>query len=299
MTISPSQPERGNDLPRGRQFDRLINAHCAITDAPPSGNDIGFICSCFIRFPLPHGPAGSQFERFDGDFRATFMAPPSIGLPFGRVPRLLLIHFTTQAVRTRSRDIALGPSLSNFMKSLFTRPTGGRHGSIKPFKEQLLRTLSLSTTQSLLSNGHARLTNVPVADEFEVHWSALEGTAKSGLPAFLRLGERMFTEMLTRAVPVDLRAVRALQQSALALDVYFWTTLRTRDLPRTHPTRIPWAAIHQQFGTAYASQSDFAIAFRHALRNVQMVYPALRCSTTDSHLVLQRSSPSVPGRPGR
>jgi len=83
VTISPSQPQSGNDLPQGRQFDRLINAHCAITAAPPSGNDIGFICSCFIRFPLPHGPAGSQFERFDGDFRATFMAPPSIGLAQG------------------------------------------------------------------------------------------------------------------------------------------------------------------------------------------------------------------------
>lgn len=99
--------------------------------------------------------------------------------------------------------------------------------------------------------------------------------------------------------PVDLRAVKALQQSALALDVYFWTTYRVHDGWRTLPARIAWNSLHKQFGTAYASQSDFAIAFRRALEHTQMVYPELRCSTTDAYLVLHRSSPSVPRRSGR
>lgn len=286
-------------LPPGRQLDRLVNAHCAIKAALPTGDEIGFICSAFVRFPLPHGPSGSEFARFDGDFKATFMCPSDIGLPYGRVPRLLLIHFTSQVVRERSRDIALGSSLSGFMKSLFTSPTGGSHGSIRSFKDQLLRTLSLSTTQSLLSPESARLSNAPIADEFQVHWSALEGHSRSGLPARLRLGERMYNEMLTKAVPVDLRAVKALQQSALALDVYFWTTYRVHGGWRTLPARIAWSSLHKQFGTAYASQSDFTIAFRRALEHVLMVYPELRCSTTDMHLVLYRSLPSVPRRSGR
>lgn len=283
----------------GRRFERLVDAHCAIAATPPAGDEIGFICSCFVRYPLPHGPSGNTLVRKDGDLKATYMSPPDIGLPYGRVPRLLLIHFTTQAVRTRSRDIALGPSLSSFMKSLFTSPTGGRNGSIRQFKDQLLRTLALSTTQSLLSKERAKLTNAPVAHEFEIHWSALEGNSRSGLPARLRLGERMFSEMLTSAVPVDLRAVKALQQSALALDVYFWTTYRVHDGWRTLPARIAWDSLHKQFGTAYASQSDFTIAFRRALEHAQMVYPALRCSTTDAHLVLYPSSPSVPRRSSR
>lgn len=227
------------------------------------------------------------------------MCPSDIGLPYGRIPRLLLIRFTTLAVRERSSVIELGRSLSSVMKALGMTPTGGRNGNIQPFKEQVLRTLSLLATQSLFADECAQLRNAPLADEFEIHWSALDGLPRTGLPARLRLGERMFHEMLTRAVPLDLRAVKALQQSALALDVYFWTTYRVHVGWRTLPASIAWAALHKQFGTAYASQSDFTIAFRHALAHVQMVYPALRCSTTDAHLILYRSDPSVRRRPSR
>lgn len=125
------------------------------------------------------------------------------------------------------------------MKSLFTSVSGGEHGSIAPFKKQLLRTLSLTTTLSLVKDDQAQLKNAPLADEFEVHWVVLRTDQKSGLPARVQLGERMFNHMLRHAVPLDMRAVRALQQSPLALDVYFWTTYRAscRTYSR-HPHRL-------------------------------------------------------------
>lgn len=299
MKLAEGASADDGDRPSEHRFERLVDAHCAIAAAPPVGDEIGFICSSFVRYTLPHRAMASNIlQRRDGDLRVTFMSPPEVGLPYGKVPRLLLIHLTTQALRTRTRDIDLGASMSQFMKSLSTSVTGGRNGSIRPFKSQLLRTLSLTTTLSLLDDRQACLTNAPVVDTFEVHWAVLQTDRRSGLPARVRLGERMFNQMLTSAVPVDLRAVRALQQSVLALDLYFWTTYRAPRVACTHAARIACADLQAQFGAGYKAGSDFKIALRRALAQVQMVYPALRASIGESHFVLHRSPPSVPRRQG-
>lgn len=295
------RPSAGTNLAlRGQKFDRLVSANCQITAAQPTGDEIGYLCSSFVRFPLPHSAIRANvFERRDGKVVTTFMSPPSTGMPYGKWPRLLLIFLTTEAVRKRSREINLASSMSHFMKSLCTSVTGGPNGSIRPFKDQLIRTLSLTSTLSIMNSDEAEFRNSPLADEFEIHWAVVCTDQRSGLPARIRLGERMFDQMLKSAVPVDMRAVRAIQQSPLSLDVYAWSTFRAHHVAATHAARISWAELHAQFGTGYASQSDFKIAFRSALEQVQMVYPKLRCDATGSHFVLRKSAPSVPRAPAR
>lgn len=280
-----------------RLAHRLSDAHCCIAASAPAGDEIGFICSTFVRYTLPHRkPPGHTFERRDGLRVITFMSPPHIGLPSGKVPRLLLIHLTTQAVRTRERDIDLCASMSSLMKLVGERVTGGAHGTVGRFKDQVLRTISMTATTSLDTADTSHLQNAPMADEFFISWTALSNDNRSGLPAKIRLGERIFNEMLTKAVPIDLRAVRAVRQSPLALDLYNWSTYRTyrmHRLPPGRPVHIPWAGLRQQFGSAYKSESDFKIAFKSALKQVQLVYPALRCEARDSHFVLHHSPTSV------
>ena len=52
-------------------------------------------------------------------------------LPFGNFPRLILAWLCTEAVRTRSRVIVLGPSLAKFMKTLGIYSSGGGRDQIK------------------------------------------------------------------------------------------------------------------------------------------------------------------------
>lgn len=61
-------------------------------------------------------------------FTLSLMAPTKIGLPYGTVPRLLLAWMTTEAVKTQSRELELGDSLSGFMRELDLVPTSGRWG---------------------------------------------------------------------------------------------------------------------------------------------------------------------------
>lgn len=278
-----------------RKFERLYAANSEIEASLPAGDDIGFLCSDFVRFTLPHRAiAEHAFEREDGKRLLTYMAPPTVGLPYGKWPRLVLIYLTTQAVRTRSREIDLGVSMSRFMKSLGAQVTGGPTGSIRQFKQQLIRTAALTWNLSEMTDRRALVNNALLVDELEVNWIVICTDQKSGLPSRVRLGERIFSQMLASAVPLDMRAVRAIQQSPLAMDLYAWLTFRARAAPSTHATRIGWASLKKQFGGGYNSESDFKIAVQSALAKVLMVYPELSCEATQSHFVIRRSKPSVP-----
>lgn len=152
-----------------RLAHRLSDAHCRIVESEPARDEIVFLCSDFVRHTLPHRACASNtFERRDGEDTITLMAPPNIGLPYGRWARGILIFLTTQAVRTNSREIDLGPSLSGFLKSLGADATGGATGTIRAFKLQAVRTLAMSATLSRLDEVKAQLQNSPVADNFEI-----------------------------------------------------------------------------------------------------------------------------------
>jgi hypothetical protein len=68
-------------------------------------------------------------------FTLSLLASPKIGLPYGSIPRLLLAWVTTEAVKTKSRELELGDSMSAFMAELGLKPTGGANGSITRLKE--------------------------------------------------------------------------------------------------------------------------------------------------------------------
>ena len=295
MDDSDDDRPKSNETSRGRKFERLVNAHCQISASRPVGDEIGFLCSSFIQFTLPHRAMSEHvLDRRNGNLQVTFVAPPGIGLPYGKWVRLLLIHLTTQARRTKKREIDLGQSISALLKLLCASVSGGRNGSIQPFKRQLLRTTSLTASVSQVPDVRGRVQNAPLAGDLKISWDVVDTDGRSGLPTTLRLGEGIFDQMLRSAVPLDMRAVQAVQQSPMALDIYAWSTYRAPRVAPTHAARIEWADLQAQFGSDYAAQSDFKIAFCSALRQVQMVYPCLRVEVTGSHLLVWKSPPSVP-----
>ena len=70
-------------------------------------------------------------------FTLTMLSPSRVGLPYGSLPRLLVAWLTTEAVRTREREIVLGERLSEFMAKLDLVPTGGPWGTIIRLRDQM------------------------------------------------------------------------------------------------------------------------------------------------------------------
>jgi hypothetical protein len=108
-------------------------------DAQETG-DVGFTARSLVLCTLPHSkPKGNEFSRTNGHFTLTMLAPSKVGLPYGTVPRLLVAWISTEIVRTKSKTLTLGSSLSEFLRELGLSRQGGQRGDITRLREQMRR----------------------------------------------------------------------------------------------------------------------------------------------------------------
>lgn len=302
----------GQSDPRARRRtanqDRFIADAVAIeSESAQAAGALGYMARVLVQATLPHSAqAGNEFFRTNGRLNVSILAPAKIGLPYGTYPRLLLAWLTTEAVRTKDPTLHLGQSLSEFMAKLGLLPTGGKWGTIPRLRDQVERLFHSHITayERTLEdkNHHRRGANILVADAWELWWNAHSTTDEGALrTSWVKLGDQFFNQVIERPVPIDLRAIRALKKSPLALDLYTWTTYRTSYLNRR--TEIPWQALHAQFGADYATDPKGLYNFRSkmvdALRKVSVVYPALRASEGKNGLVLFPSPSHIPRAPRR
>lgn len=273
---------------------RLVNESLAMeAGAAIDADSLGFLARAMVQATLPHRRVeGNEFERRNGAFRLSLMAPARIGLPYGSVPRLLLAWLTTEAVRTKSRELVLGDSLSAFMRELGLTATGGRWGSIGRVKEQTKRLFSATVSATYEGGDRTALLGYRLADKAMLWWDPQRPGQAALWDSTVTLSETFYNEVITRPVPVDMRALQALKRSPLALDLYAWLTYRMSYLQRQ--TVIPWAALAAQFGSDYARLRDFKAAFLAELQKVEVIYSEVRVTPSDRGLVLLPSKPHVP-----
>ena len=113
---------------------------------------------------------------------------------------------------------------------------------------------------------------------------------------YITLGEGLFEEML-KAFPCDMRILRALKQSSLALDLYAWATSKVYGMKSKTP--ISWKAMHAQFGEGYQSQKRFREKALQHLRVINVLYPEFKFTLERGRLIIWPSNPSVLPLPKR
>lgn len=281
-------------------IDALINQALAIEDEQAQeAGALGFMARAMVQATLPHSKAaGNEFTRINGNYRLSIMAPSAIGLPYGTIPRLLLAWVTTEAVKTKSRELELGNSLSGFMAELDMMPTGGRWGSITRLKDQSRRLFASSITAVYESGPGFAVINQAVADRAQFWWDNKHPEQAGLWKSTVTLSENFFNEVIDRPVPIDMRAIRALKKSPLALDIYTWLTYRMSYLKS--PTVVSWAGVAMMLGSSYAELRDFKKYFLRELRKVLLIYPnanvevlpdGLRIKPSLTHIPMTRGKP--------
>lgn len=281
-----------------QNLDKLITDALAIEaqDAKEAGA-LGYMARALIQATMPHSrPETNEFERRNGAFTLVMIAPSRVGLPYGVVPRLMLAWMTTEVVLTKSRELVLGDSMSDFMRQLDMVPTGGRWGSIARLREQSRRLFTTSVS-CLYHNAEASgEAGFRIADRHMLWWDPKQPDQRSFFESTVTISERFYDEILSSPVPIDMRTMKALKKSPLALDIYFWLTYRLSYLRQ--PRVIPWAALQLQFGAEYATEGqgprDFKRAFLRELKKVVLFYRKARFSVQDRGLVLEPSPTHVP-----
>ena len=280
-------------------LDRLITEALEIeAEEAKDAGTLGFMARAMVQATLPHKKAaGNEFTRTNGSYSLSILAPSKIGLPYGSYPRLLLSWLSTEAVRTKERELVLGDSLSKFMGELGLVPTGGRWGSITQLKNQMRRLFSSHVSCSYEGDAFTSI-NMMLADKVALWWSPKEPEQAALWQSSVLLSQPFFDEITAHPVPIDLRALNALKKSPMALDVYMWLTYRMFYMRKATPLR--WASLQAQFGADYADTASgrqgFKKGFTNALKKVQVVYPEVKVEPTDSGILLLPSKPHVRGK---
>jgi len=275
------------------QTERLLAEAVAIEEQEAKeAGELGFMARAMVQATMPHrDPKTNEFERKNGNYTLTMLAPSKTGLPYGTIPRLLLAWISTEAVRTQSKTLVLGDTLSEFMRQLDLVPTGGRWGTITRLREQAKRLFSCHITLDYSDRGQDRIKNITIVEEACLWWSPPDPDQGGLWASTIELNEKFFQEVIGNPIPIDMRALKALKKSPLALDIYCWLTHRLSYLKTD--TVIPWPLLVAQFGADYAVPRQFKAAFRSALKKVLTVYPAARTLPTPKGLQLQPSPPHV------
>ncbi|MGO3089944.1 MAG: replication protein RepA [Galactobacter sp.] len=193
--------------------------------------------------------------------------------PYGVIPRYLLTWVTTEAVKTQSRVLDLGDSLSGFLRQLGLNGSGA---SGRRTMEQLARLVAASLhieDARQRPGGRYQLhgENFSVASSYDLWFGINDPETPTLLPSTITLSESFYAETMRTPVLLNPRVLRALSGSAMRLDMYTWLQFRTRNLSKA--SVVSWAQLQAQFGADYKAARQFKAAFLRQLEEVQLFFP--------------------------
>lgn len=279
---------------------RMTDAACEIMGEPPDKADFLHTVMCQVGMPRSRYE-GRSFTRTNGSTSLKIEAGELWDgrewrvqqLPYGVKPRLVMVHISSEAVRTGSREIEVGHSIRGFLDTLGIGTSGGRTGPFSSFKMQILALAACRMTIGFSAGGHIRTVDAKPIETFDA-WLHPTGAQRTLWPGTMTLSTRFFETLLEHAVPLDKRALGALQHSALALDTYTWLAHRLCRISRPEGTKLSWANLQDQFGVEYSDRRDFKKKMRHALRMACSVYPTARVEDEPGGIRLRPSPSPVP-----
>ena len=294
--IRDASPQALHHFTRFDQVNQLVEAG----EADP---DMGFMARMMALCCLPRANPGNrhQYKRVNGPFKLIMVAGADNKLPFGNLPRLLLAWVCTEAVRTQSRELVLGKSLSKFMRELGVYNSGGNPQT--RLRNQMNRLFGCTVSLIYEDNsGFARVTS-PVADKHEFWWNERKPNEPVLWDSKIRLGEDFFNEIIRHPVPLDMNTLKALKRCSLGLDLYLWLNYRTFTLKR--PVRITWRQLYRQFDANPTKTPDkqrikfFRRKVLRELKKIKIAWPDVNYATDPGVLILYPSTPAIEPSPRR
>lgn len=287
--------------PTARQM-RLIDSSVSIR-AGQDPEEIAYHHTVFCQTALPYRRVKDRiWERTNGLVSLRVEAGSALHpekqkwvdlpLPFGTKSRLILIYLDTFAILNKSPEVDIEHSMTAFLKKLQGYSPNGKE--LAAFKDHAAA-LTGSLFRFATSQGNRTFqVDTKIVTSFEL-WYPKDERQNTLWPSFIRLSDEYYSTLKNHAVPLDYRAVGALAESALALDVYKWLAQRLCRVPANTPAFIPWPMVQLQFGQGYGQIRDFRRAFNKALTAVKSQYPGTdRTVTPDGRgLTLRLTAPPI------
>jgi hypothetical protein len=261
----------------------------------------GYMARELVQCTLPHSDPKEleAFTRQDGNLVLGIRAGydhakrKRIGLPYGSIPRLLLLWMTSEAVRTQNSRLELGNHLNEFLREVGLDPKtgGGKRSDAKRLKEQMHRLfraeMSFQYLEGSQAQGAEAWLDMKVAPKGVLWWDFEQPEERLLFDSYIVLGDEFFKAITSNPVPIDLRTAGKLKRSPLALDLFVWTTYRLFRMKEGQRITISYADLRDQFGASYSRMDNFKSALTDALVMVQREWPSLRYELHSRGLILE------------
>ena len=297
---TPTRPRSAQSIFHFNQTDQVVSLVTARENAP----DIGFMARLLALCSLPRTNPGNrtQYVRRNGPYTLVMSCTGRARLPYGILPRLVLAWVCSEAVRTQTRVLTLGASLSAFMRKLgIENYSGGERGDHTRLRHQMDRLFKAAIVLEYENGAKSMRVGSLVTDRMHLWWNDRHPDAPVLWESTIRLGEDFFNEIVRHPIPLDLNTLKALKRSALGVDLYLWLTYRTFTL--TGPLRLPWPMLYRQFAAspAQVEQGCMLANFRRQcvreLQKIRTAWPDLVCRLPYGALVIYPARPRIlPGR---
>ena len=296
-----------------RNMDKILAAADEILNLKGTAKDTAFLTSQLVRVTLPHSDPGDipAWTKKSGNISLVIRSgwdsklDRPIGYPYGTIPRLLLFWITTEALRNKSRKIKLGESLTDFMRELDLGGNGGERGDITRLRNQMERLFRSIFTFETLSESDGKTgqswIDVQIAPGGEFWWDHKDKKPGEIFGSWIELGEKFYEAITSLPVPLDMRALKALKNSSLALDIYAWATYKVFSLGKASlPDQfISWESFSKQIGSEYSDVKNFKKKCKEAFFKVKMVFPDLNMDYAHGGFVIHAGEPSINHRPSK
>ena len=289
-----TSPQAQHHFTRFDQVDQLLRANEAEAET-------GFMTRLLALCSLPRTDPGNRYRYVhrNGPYTLVMSATGLQKLPYGNMPRLLLAWVCTEAVRTQSRELVLGRSLSRFMRTLgINSDSGGSRGDLTRFRNQMKRLFRCTISLTYEDERIDASVSSSVADRAEFWWSTRKPDEPTLWESKIYLSEPFFNEIIDHPVPLDMNTLKALKRCSLGIDLYLWLSYRIFSL--RVPLQLSWRQLYRQFGTNPAKATDkriIKIFRRQALRElkkIKLAWPELNYTTAPGVLILHPSAPAIP-----
>lgn len=260
--------------------------------------NIGISYTGFCLTSLPHKRLPDNQAWQKKGHRVTLLVEPGrmvkrgratlYGVPYGARARMILLFLQTQAVRTRSREIELGRSMSGWMERMGIA-WGGE--TAKALREQAARISACNLKffwDDDREEGWTRGAIVTSGLRFHTMTDNSQGSLWEDRVV---LDEGFYKALQEHPVPLQEAAIRELRDRSMSLDLYVWLAWRLHTLQK--PTPISWPAIYAQFGTGFKELRHFRPRFAESLAAAVAAYPEARVDVLETGIVLRQSRPPV------
>jgi len=286
--------ERAREMVDARQRPLVDIAAEVLAD---ERQNIGISYTGFCLTSLPHKRLPDDQVWTKQGHRVTLMVEPGrmmvrkktvlYGVPYGARARMILLFLQGQAVRTKSREIELGSSLSAWMERMGIA-WGGE--TARAIREQAARISACSLKffwENEKTDGWAagRIVNSGLRFNIEL------GDQGSLWEDRVTLDETFYRALQDHPVPLLEAAIRQLRDRSMSLDIYVWLAWRLHSLAKATP--ISWTAVHHQFGSGYAKLYHFKPGFMDSLAAALAAYPEAHVDVDETGIVLHPSRPPV------